>query len=86
MMLQDMLRSLIFVRVIPGQIKLPRFKVEIGPYNKKYTTCRTMNRRDDNKPFDVACLSILKGRTVKITLLERGRLSICKVDVYGNHG
>ena len=80
----DML--IIFVLVIPGQINLPRFVVEIGPYNKKYTTCRTVKRRNDNKPFDVECHSTLKGRTVKIKLLERGRLSICKVAVYGNYG
>ena len=77
---------IIFILVILGQIILPRFVVEIGPYNKKYTTCRKVNRRNDNKPFDVKCQSNLKGRTVKIKLLEPGRLSICNVAVYGDYG
>ena len=70
--------------VIPGQYKLPRFAVEVGPYNKKYTLCRTVKRRTDKKPFHIACSS-LKGRTVTIKLKDRGRLSLCEVAVYGKH-
>ena len=75
---------MIFVFVIPGQFKLPKAVVQIGPYNNKYTTCRKMKRRRDKKPFHISCGS-LKGRTVKIELLNRGRLSLCEVAVYGKH-
>jgi len=70
---------------IPGDRLLPKFKVEVA-YHHRYATCKEMSARTNFKNIEIQCQSRLRGTLVKISTLRRGRLSLCEVAVYGNHG
>jgi len=63
-----------------------KFKVEVGPYERKYQLCATFSSHLWETIYDITCQSSLKGRGVKITTLQRGPLSVCQVAIYAEHG
>ena len=71
--------------IIPGMFPLRRFIVEVGPYKKTYQTCAKFER-STTKNIDFKCRNGSKGRSVKITLRQRGFLTLCQVAVYAKHG
>ena len=77
---------MITVRLIPGMGVPPKFKVEVGPYQRKYQLCGTVSRFLGNEIHDITCQSSLKGRGVKITTLRRGSIYVCQVAIYAEHG
>jgi len=65
---------------------MPKFMAEIGPYQRKYKLCATLQKRFQYTNIDITCRPSLKGRGVKITTLEYGTLSMCQVAIYAEHG
>ena len=75
----------LFVLVIPGWTRLPKFKVDVI-YHGKSKKCKTVFIRQKKRMIKILCHRILRGRSVKITALTRGRLSLCEVAIFGNYG
>ena len=76
---------LLFNCLIPGERRLPKFKVEVG-YTNIYDMCRIMDVRATKTNIEIHCKRTLRGRKVTITTLAFGRLSLCEVAVYGSYG
>ena len=73
--------------IISDIFPLRHFTIEVGPYNKKFQECaRPRLQRLATKHIDVNCRNGMKGRSVKITLLQRGFLALYQVAVYAQHG
>ena len=79
------LPSLVFVFVIPGNRRLPKFRVQVGSHGH-YATCRSVNVYKKKDTIKVQCRRTMRGQSVKITTRATGRLSLCEVAVYGNYG
>ena len=65
---------------------MPKFKAEVGPYQRKYKLCATLPKSFRYTNIDITCSRSLKGRGVKMTTLEYGTLSMCQVAIYAKHG
>ena len=64
---------------------MPKFKVTVK-YNNAVSTCRTISPQRKKDSIPVRCVRELIGRSVKIDMLSRGRMTLCEVEIYGKYG
>ena len=74
----------VFVFIIPGKFRLPRFEVKIG-YHQRYRLCKRLSRPKTFKNIKIQCSRRMRGDSMKIMLIDAGQLSLCEVAVYANN-